>query len=464
MFGSLTLRYGLLLALIAGQYQVSGQQCGSVVITSQADADALRSCPEIFGHVTIRTDASIPAIELEGVKAIHGDLVNDSQCGWVMAQCIGFNHNITSISSSTLMRVNGSVILRNDGWITSLSFPELKSVGGHFFIRSLESLKFLDVDRLDSVGYVGLMSASRLTTLKLGACRDITGITYPDGSIDRSMDIGLGGLESLDAFFQEPQLSVDRAYIQNASKVKRLQIGAAKIGTLDFDWVAVGEPSNFTLVLGGSGVTEQIIGNIETTHSLSSIERLPNLKILSVGSYSSLGGNFYKHLDLPFDHLGNLTIVNERDLVWLSVPPQAAQWENFGLLFRSNDNLNLSTEYRVSENGEMIRSWYWPQPGMGFVSMTGNFSNLFFDSYFQFRNTLSGQAFYNRTEDLKLRAGGPFSREPFEKLYKKIRRQHLSCYAQDPIDLDSGGPVQAKSLAFGWIVAGAIVTLGIALV
>ncbi|KAL0781864.1 hypothetical protein CaCOL14_003199 [Colletotrichum acutatum] len=173
-----------------------------------------------------------------------------------------------------------------------------------------------------------LMYAPKLTYLKLSAFRNITGITHRDGSIDgRSMELGLGGLESLDAFFKEPQLSVDDVIIYNSGKVKRLQIGAAKIGTLKFDYVSYGGPNNLTLVLGGSGITEQTIGSIKTTYSLNGIERLANLKTLSVGGFSSFGANFYQHLDLPFDHLGNLTIRNERELMWLSVPPQAAQWK-----------------------------------------------------------------------------------------------------------------------------------------
>ncbi|KAK1722594.1 uncharacterized protein BDZ83DRAFT_653821 [Colletotrichum acutatum] len=211
---------------------------------------------------------------------------------------------------------------------TSLLEGSSLCVGENFVLHKLESLKYLDVDRLESVGYMRLMYAPKLTYLKLSAFRNITGITHRDGSIDgRSMELGLGGLESLDAFFKEPQLSVDDVIIYNSGKVKRLQIGAAKIGTLKFDYVSYGGPNNLTLVLGGSGITEQTIGSIKTTYSLNGIERLANLKTLSVGGFSSFGANFYQHLDLPFDHLGNLTIRNERELMWLSVPPQAAQWK-----------------------------------------------------------------------------------------------------------------------------------------
>ncbi|KAG7072949.1 hypothetical protein JMJ78_0013934 [Colletotrichum scovillei] len=463
MLGSSSWRNGFLLALIAGQHQVIGQECGSVVITSQADADALRNCPEIFGNVTVTTGASTQGIALEGVKVIHGDLVNDSQCPQVSAQCIGYNQNMTSIASSTITRVNGSMILAYDGWISGLSFPELKSVGENFVLHSLESLKYLDVDRLESVGYMRLMYAPKLTNLKLSAFQNVTGITYRDSSIvGRSMELGLGGLESLDAFFREPQLGVDEVSIYNSGKVKRLQIGAAKIGTVKFAYSTFGKPNNLTLVLGGSGITEQTIGSIQTTYSLNGIERLANLKTLSVGSFSSFGANFYQHLDLPFDHLGNLTIRNERELMWLSVPPQAAQWENFSLDIGYNANLNLSREYRVSEKGEMIRSWYWPQPNMGESYLRGNLSNLFFDSYFQFRNALSKEALANRTENLEIYAEGSFSCEPFEKLEKKRAGQyHVSCSAQDRIDLRSGGLVQAKTLTFGWIVTVVIVMAGI---
>ncbi|KAK1535910.1 hypothetical protein CPAR01_09452 [Colletotrichum paranaense] len=463
MFGSSPWINGFLLALIVGQHQVIGQECGSVVITSQADADALRNCPEIFGNVTVITGASAQEIALEGVKVIHGDLVNVSQCPQVSAQCIGYNHNITSISSSTITRVNGSILLAYDGWISGLSFPELQSVGENFVLHSLESLKYLDVDRLESVGYMRLMYAPKLTNLKLSAFRNITGITNRDGSIDgRSMELGLGGLESLDAFFKEPQLGVDDVSIYNSGKVKRLQIGAAKIGTVKFAYSTSGKPNNLTLVLGGSGITEQTIGSIQTTYSLNGIERLVNLKTLSVGSFSSFGANFYQHLDLPFDHLGNLTIRNERELVWLSVPPQAEQWEDFSLDIGYNPNLNLSTEYRVSEKGEMIRSWYWPRPNMGKSYLRGNLSKQFFDSYFEFRNKLSKEALANRTEYLQVYAEGSFSCEPFDKLEKKASGQYrVVCSAQDRIDLRSGGLVQAKLLTFGWIVAGVIVITGI---
>ncbi|KAK0374280.1 hypothetical protein CLIM01_08342, partial [Colletotrichum limetticola] len=155
----------------------------------------------------------------------------------------------------------------------------------------------------------------------------------------------------------------------------------------------------------------------------------------------SFGANFFQHLDLPFDHLGNLTIRNERELVWLSVPPQAEQWEDFSLDIGYNPNLNLSTEYRVSEKGEMIRSC---------------------DSYFEFRNKLSKEALANRTEYLQVYAEGSFSCEPFDKLEKKASGQYrVVCSAQDRIDLRSGGLVQAKLLTFGWIVAGVIVITGI---
>ncbi|KAI3558161.1 hypothetical protein CABS03_00236, partial [Colletotrichum abscissum] len=343
---------------------VIGQECGSVVITSQADADALRNCPEIFGNVTVIAGASAQEIALEGVKVIHGDLVNVSQCPQVSAQCIGYNHNITSISSSTITRVNGSMILAYDGWISGLSFPELQSVGENFVLNGLESLKYLDVDRLES------------------------------------MELGLGGLESLDAFFKEPQLGVDDVSIYNSGKVKRLQIGAAKIGKVKFAYSTSGMPNNLTLVLGGSGITEQTIGSIQTTYSLNGIERLVNLKTLS-----------------------------------------AEQWEDFSLDIGYNLNLNLSTEYRVSEKGEMIRSC---------------------DSYFEFRNKLSKEALANRTEYLQIYAEGSFSCEPFDKLEEKASgRYHVVCSAQDRIDLRSGGLVQAEIPTFGWIVAGVIVITGI---
>ncbi|EXF84013.1 hypothetical protein CFIO01_04873 [Colletotrichum fioriniae PJ7] len=384
----------------------------------------------------------------------------------ISAQCIGYNHNITSISSSTITRVNGSVILAYDGWITGLSFPELRSVGENFVLHKLESLKYLDVDQLESVGYMRLMYAPKLTTLKLSAFRNITGITYHDGLIERSMELGLGGLESLDAFFKEPQLSVDQVYIYNSGKVERLQIGAAKIGTLKFDYVSYGGPNNLTLVLGGSDITEQTIGSIKTTYSLNGIERLANLKTLSVGSFDSYGGNFYQHLDLPFDHLGNLTIMNERELMWLSVPPQASQWVNFSLNVQYNNaNLNLSTEYRVSDNGEMVRSWYWPQPDMGQSYLRGNLSNLFFDSYFQFRNALSKETLANRKEDLHIYAEGSFSCEPFERLNKKTHKQfYVSCSAHNLIALDSGGSARVKLLALQWVLAGAIILIELLLV
>ncbi|OHE94899.1 hypothetical protein CORC01_09818 [Colletotrichum orchidophilum] len=273
--------------------EVIGQECGSFSIKSLADAEALRSCPEIYGDVIIYPKLPSPAFDLEGVKIIHGNLLLNTDCpdleDW--RTCNGYDP-ITSISSGTLKEVRGRVYFSYHEWLTNISFPESTSVNDMFAIEKLDGLKCLDIDRLKSVAYMRLY-ASKLATLKLGAFGNVTGLNSYGGTVVKEISIGTNSLESLDGFFQEPELSLDQVTINNANQVKRLQIGVAKIDSLNLDWLSPGPTSNFTLVLGGSGITEMTIGHIETLQSLNGIERLPSLEKLSVGSYTSSGGNYY---------------------------------------------------------------------------------------------------------------------------------------------------------------------------
>ncbi len=77
-------------------------------------------------------------------------------------------------------------------------------------------------------------------------------------------------------------------------------------------------------------------------------------------------------LDMQFTNISSININKQSDLQIVRVPPQAELWEDLSINIEDCDNLNLSSEYIVNDNGEKERVWYWPQSDIRSIRFSGN--------------------------------------------------------------------------------------------
>lgn len=117
--------------------------CVSPTVTLQSDADKLTACATITGGITIASNA-VGDIRVDGVEAIHGDFRNDAcdttpvlnATDWCNS---GNGTALTSLSSSTLLDIDGQFALQSLPLLTTLSFPKLNRVAGIYW-KDLPSL------------------------------------------------------------------------------------------------------------------------------------------------------------------------------------------------------------------------------------------------------------------------------------------------------------------------------------
>jgi hypothetical protein len=89
------------------------------------------------------------------------------------SSCVAFN----SLSSSTLTSVSQNFILETLPNITSISLPQLKTVGGSFYLDSLLSLNTLSTN-LSSVGQFHFVSAPNLYITNFSQLHNLTGSSF----------------------------------------------------------------------------------------------------------------------------------------------------------------------------------------------------------------------------------------------------------------------------------------------
>lgn len=137
-----------LIPVLAAVGSVAAQTstCGSknpTTINSQADATGLASCTTFNGDIVIgeQTDTKI---DLTGVRRIKGDLTVLNNAG------------ITTLSSSDLATIDGTLQLQNLTLLTSLTLPALSTVDTVLF-QSLPALASL------TIGPPGITKAKSVT-------------------------------------------------------------------------------------------------------------------------------------------------------------------------------------------------------------------------------------------------------------------------------------------------------------
>lgn len=344
-------------------------QCGSATIHSAADAEALRKgCSTIDGTITIMASLN-ESISLEGVQIITGNLASEN-CS--IAHDPSPNGTAISIFSSTLTNIHGDFMGFDCISAANISFPNLKTVGGGFDVVNFWSLTYLDITKLDSVGYFHLR-APALRTLLHNELRNVTGA---HGS--KKVFLEETSLSSVDSFFRNPLdigdscAGVWTSFYNYKPMLTNFTFGFARAGTLSI----IGNGS-LTVALGGSETTSMAITNLTFVMGTAGLTRNPKLANLEIETVSLNGYNNFTDLLLPVDRMSNLDVEHETVLTRLELPPQAVNYTNFSFTAKSNDNLNFSSQFTTDTDGSTRQTWYWPQKDMNAITIWGNVATSF---------------------------------------------------------------------------------------
>jgi hypothetical protein len=353
---------------------VAAVDCGTTVINSTADAEALRNnCKTVHGSVLLG-DGIAESISLDGVEIIEGDLSHYG-CREVSEKC-----NIPppfNVSSTTLSLINGDLSFFYFQGLEKLVLPNLSKINGSMFLQRVHNLTSLDITSLVSVGAI-VIEAVNLINLHHNGLQNCTG-----GPSGLGISIWAAAVDSVDSFYKNP-VYMPPEFLDAASGIG-LGPGLPNVRKVTIGWPYVAHLSirsdnpNQTLdvTLGGPSTTTMEIDKITVQRGLSSLERGANVKNLTVNNLRFIETSNVTHLKLPFNQLSNVEILDQDQLQSIELPPQAVDWENLQLTISGNQHLNLSSEYTVNQQGQPTRTWYWPQKDMKSVSIHGKISNDF---------------------------------------------------------------------------------------
>lgn len=341
-------------------------QCGSATIRSAADAEALRkSCSTVDGTITIQGSLS-ESISLDGVRVITGNLTGGG-CDLSPSPA---NSSI-NLLSSTLTTIQGDLSLGCVPALTNISFPNLRTVDGAFYLVNYDHLTYLDITNLDSVGYFHLRVPT-LTTMLHNELRNVTG-AY--GS--KRVLVEQTSLASVDSLFQNPLDIGDSpaGAVTDYWTLKRLThltFGFSRAGSLD-----VGGVGNLSVTLGGPKTTNMVLSNMTFLSGVAGLARSSKLANLTIDTVMLNGHNNFTDLLLPIDSMSNLLVGEEPTLTRLELPPQAVNYTNFSFWAQSCPNLNLSSQFTTNTDGTTRQTWYWPQKNMNDIFVDGNVATPF---------------------------------------------------------------------------------------
>lgn len=326
-----------------------------------------RDCKVITGDLEFSLDFA-ESINFDGVEEIQGNIhhfnkeCRDEYC----PPPLDFD-----ISCSTLTRVGGYIYFWQFLGLRSLLLPNLIRVEGGVFFRRLHELTRLDITKLAYLGHF-LVEASNLTTLDHDV---LEGFTSEDNS--GGITFEAAAVDSVDSFFKRPlKLNITnngKSYISafggSLPNVRNITLGWSRVA----DVLISGD--NLRITLGTSNTTDIEIGNLKLYGNMTALEYHPKLNNLTIGNFY-LGG--YRgdisatELDMQFTNISSININKQSDLQIVRVPPQAELWEDLSINIEDCDNLNLSSEYIVNDNGEKERVWYWPQSDIRSIRFSGN--------------------------------------------------------------------------------------------
>jgi hypothetical protein len=280
-------------------------------------------------------------INLDGIEVIEGDL-RDYRYGAMVYDTQPYY----TLSSRTLKKALTVAFGSSDSKIVNLTLPSLTSVSGYVGVyEHAYNLTYLDISSLESVQSLSLSPPS-LTTLHHTRLRNASLM------IISSMQVG-----SLDSLVDN-QLNLSSAVIVGPfPNVKDIPIGFTSTERLIIK-------DNSSVTLGGSSTTEMTIGEFELDR-VTDFKRSAQLNILTADSLKFSNAIAISHLEVPFDDLHSLEILQDsatHPLKSITLPPKAVNWtEEFGLRIISAPDLNLTSLFGADNQGNLIQKWYWPR-------------------------------------------------------------------------------------------------------
>ncbi|KAJ6003147.1 hypothetical protein N7451_005694 [Penicillium sp. IBT 35674x] len=319
--------------------------CGSVSITSAADAEILRqSCPTVTGSITIGpfTQPATQHINLDGVAVIQGDLQSyENDINYETVASSPF-----TVSSTTLREVHGAVdFARGATQLWNLSLPNLTAVTGSFSVSSAP-ISYLDITSLEFASNIAIQ-AQNLTTLRHTKLTNIT-----------SLNIQSVQVNSIDSFLNNA-IDVENVYVAGPlPNIDKITIGFPSVISLTIS-------ASVNVTLGAASTTKMDLIHLNLGGGLTGVNRNPVLQSLT-GYSLRLSDTALTRLDLPFDNLGFLWLgydTEDSTLEQIRLPPVAVNWTSsngFWLITESSPSLNLSSQYGTDDAGNRIQTWYWP--------------------------------------------------------------------------------------------------------
>lgn len=233
--------------------------------------------------------------------------------------------------------------------------------------RRLDYLKTLDLTNLQYTEYFQL-EALGLEKFSLDELKEFTG---PE---DGGVQVMVGPkVENLDGLFRN-NLDPWRdgaswggydGWMASGSGVDLNSITAPNLKSLTFGWkripqLAITTGGEVSVVFGGPNSTGIEIRNLKLSGGVVKLGRGQTVKKFKVGRLEVRDAEKVKQLEVPFDELGSLEILNATALTSVILPPQAESWNNFSLSINKCPNLTLSSEYTIVD-GEHKKTWYWPR-------------------------------------------------------------------------------------------------------
>ncbi|KAJ5725937.1 uncharacterized protein N7483_007294 [Penicillium malachiteum] len=320
---------------------VLAANCTSVIITSLADAEALRqNCPVVNGTVGIGlfNETTTQHINLDGVEVIQGNLQS--------VENVFNTDDITStpytISSSTLRLVEGSIELFQDS-LQNLTLPNLTTVYGSFYIME-SPITYLDITSLESADSF-VLGGNNLTTLHHTKLTNTTAIELYEMSVDSVDSILSNPLDIISCHIEGPFPNMESITLGFTNVSQEVRIYAS-----------------LNVTLGGSSATKLHVESLILDGNSTGLTRSPTLESLTANSMV-VTNTFMSRLDVDFDDLQSLESHSPKYyyLEEIRLPPQAVNWTGgFELYVTANPKLNFTSQYTIDDAGNQVRTWYWP--------------------------------------------------------------------------------------------------------
>jgi hypothetical protein len=311
---------------------VSAISCGTATITSQFDADLLRSaCPTVTGDVILAANAA-GSITLDGIQIIEGSLVSDA--------CSGSCSSLTSLISSTLTTVSRNISLQGLSGLTTIFLPQLQVVGAELYLDTLPVLQNLSTPVLVSVGQVHLVAAPSLTFINLTQIQNVTG---------QNPSVLVSGVASdnLQGFNVNSNLS--SFILRDCPNLKDFGLSTPQI---DYIEIAGNGSLGFGPSASFSGFS-RFMSKIGTMKLSGSSAFSADLR--TVFDNMILDGNTFTELELQSAIiLSNLSITNNADMTGLLLPKVMSTIQNIAITGNSIQGINIAWE------GGGIGEFTWP--------------------------------------------------------------------------------------------------------